>query len=105
MAMAMKKAPPKKRVSTPCAKVPVRTVAQRRLGVEGDYTLKEVGDEEYFTMVANTTVSVGSAIPDTNLSPLPTSLTSTAPTSKKLTNTVHSRHERCWQLPFTDTNF
>ena len=58
LARALGENPPQERVSTPCAKTPVRTVTQTTIGVKQN-TLSRVKDSEYFDSITLTVVEVG----------------------------------------------
>ena len=66
LSRALDEKPPEERVSTPCAKTPVRTVvrtvAQTRIGVEEE-KLNRIESSEYFDTFTYTVVKVGRSLP------------------------------------------
>ena len=59
LTMAVDGKVPEKRVSTPCAKAPVRTVTHTRIGVMEHCTLTRMEDGEYLNVVSHTIMSEG----------------------------------------------
>ena len=75
LARAMDEPPPEERVSTPCAKTPVRTVAQTRIGVDKEEgKLERVEENRFFDSFSYTVMKVGHDLSKPHKSP-PTSRT------------------------------
>ena len=82
LTMVLNKAPPVNRVSTPCAKKPVRV----RIGVKDEDDISMVKDEEYLTSVAHTAKEVATSLPTPSAELIAdSSLTPPAPPIRKYT--------------------
>ena len=72
LAMALGEDPSGMRVSTPCAKVPVRTVAHTRIGIDGkskEEKLQKTEDKKYFSTITDTLMEIARTLPDITHNP------------------------------------